>query len=327
MWVFHVAIKKTNYIHMNQIKTKKTDNTNSLLNPENLKSENPFSRRQFIGSVIIATAGAALISSFKTTRWQIGCYTRPWANYDYRVAFDGMAEAGFKFAGLMTSDKGRLITADTTAEDANTIGQEAKSRGLKIVSAYSDIDVRKSIVNGIYGMKRIIDNLNTCGCSNLLLGGIGNPELVDDYYKVVAECIDYAAAKGVGISVKPHGGLNATGSECRAIIKKVGHKNFGIWYDPGNIYYYSDGQLDPVDDAKEVAGMVVGMSVKDFLPPKNVDVTPGTGMVDFPKVLAHLRQGGFTQGPLIVECLSPGDLAHINVEALKARQFLDKLIS
>jgi hypothetical protein len=28
---------------------------------------------------------------------------------------------------------------------------------------------------------------------------------VDNYYRVVAECCDYAAGKGVGISVKPHG--------------------------------------------------------------------------------------------------------------------------
>jgi len=67
------------------------------------------------------------------------------------------------------------------------------------------------------------------------------------------------------------------------------------------------------------------MSVKDFTLPKNVDVTPGTGMVDFPKVLARLKKGGFSSGPLIVECLAPGDLAHINAEARKAFQFLKKL--
>jgi sugar phosphate isomerase/epimerase len=105
----------------------------------------------------------------------------------------------------------------------------------------------------------------------------------------------------------------------------VGHKNFGLWYDPGNIYYYSEGKLNPVDDAAEVDGLVVGMSVKDFSLPKNVDVTPGTGMVDFRKVLARLRKGGFRRGPLVVECLSPGDLAHINSEAKKACQFLKKL--
>jgi sugar phosphate isomerase/epimerase len=68
------------------------------------------------------------------------------------------------------------------------------------------------------------------------------------------------------------------------------------------------------------------MSVKDFLMPKNVDVTPGTGMVNFAGVMDRLKQGGFRKGPLIVECLSQGDLLFINSEALKARIFLEKLI-
>jgi sugar phosphate isomerase/epimerase len=141
----------------------------------------------------------------------------------------------------------------------------------------------------------------------------------------VAECCDYAASKGVGLSVKPHGGQNATGPQCRRIIEQVGHKNFRLWYDPGNIYYYSDGKLDPVTDAATVDGLVVGMSVKDFKPPKEVLVTPGTGQVNFREVFARLKQGGFTRGPLIVECLERGDLAHIAAEAKKARQFMEEL--
>jgi sugar phosphate isomerase/epimerase len=284
------------------------------------------SRRQFIGKVVLATGSTALLSSFKAPKWQIGCYTRPWAEHDYRVALDGIAEAGFKYAGLMTHKTGTVITLQTTPEQAAAIGAEAKSRGLKIASLWGgNFDVKKSVADGITGLKRIIDNSVSCGSPNLLLGGIAAPELVDSYYKVVAECCDYASEKGVAISVKPHGPLNSTGRECRPLINKVGHKNFGLWYDPGNIYYYSDGKLNPIDDAAEVDGMVVGMSVKDFRMPKDVNVTPGTGMVDFPKVLARLRKGGFNHGPLIVECLNTGDVAYINGEAAKARKFLEEL--
>ena len=114
-------------------------------------------------------------------------------------------------------------------------------------------------------------------------------------------------------------------AQCRKIIDRIGHKSFRIWYDPGNVFYYSDGKLDPVDDAAAVDGRVIGMSVKDFRPPTNVDLTPGAGKVDFAKVLARLKQGGFTCGPLVVECLAPGDLAHLKTEALKARRFLKDL--
>ena len=255
-------------------------------------------------------------------RWQIGCYTRPWAAHDYRVALDSIAAAGFKYVGLMTakSKDNLLISVDTTPEEAAAVGAEVKQRGLKVISLWGG----QFPTDGPAGLKHLIDNSAACGCPHLMLGGTSEKQQAA-YYKIVADCCDYAQAKGVGLSVKPHGGSNPSGAECRKIIDRVGHKNFRIWYDPGNVFFYSDGKLDPVDDAAAVNGVVIGMSVKDFRPPKQVDLTPGTGKVDFAKVLARLKQGGFRSGPLVVECLAPGDLAHLKAEAVKARQLLEKL--
>ena len=261
-------------------------------------------------------------------RWQIGCYTRPWDQFDYRTALDGMAKAGFKYAGLMTA-KGKswvIITTDTTPDEAAEIGGEVRQRELKLISLYAgDFRVAKSVQAGIEGLRQLIDNCKACGASNLMLGGVGEAKLYDDYFTVVRECCDYAAAKGIGLSMKPHGGLNATGAQCRQAVDRVGRQNFRIWYDPGNILYYSDGALDPVDDVASVDGLVAGVSVKDFRLPKEVMVTPGTGLVNFPGVFERLKEGGFTRGPLIVECLAPDTAAQIRNEAKKARLFLESL--
>jgi len=48
--------------------------------------------------------------------------------------------------------------------------------------------------------------------------------------------------------------------------------------------------------------------------------------VNFGKVMARLRRGGFTGGPLVVECLERGDAAQVTAEAKKARAFLEKLV-
>ncbi len=274
-----------------------------------------------------ATGSLALIPAKKSSPWILGAYTRPWSRHDYRVAFDSIAEAGFKYVGLMSDKSGTIIKKETTPDRAALIAEEAKSRGLGIASLHGgNFDVRKSVDEGIKGLMSLIDSSAICNCPDLLLLGAEAPELAENYYKVVDECCDYAVNKGVIMSVKPHGPLNNTGHECRPLIESIGHKNFKLWYDPGNVYYYSDGRIDPVDDAGEVDGPVCGMSVKDFLMPKNVDVTPGTGMVNFAGVMDLLKQGGFRKGPLIVECLSQGDLLFINSEALKARIFLEKLI-
>ncbi len=273
-----------------------------------------------------ATSIETALANERNDRWQIGCYTRPWAKYDYRVALDAIAEAGFKYAGLMTSKSGLVISADTSLEEARRVGREVKKRGLKVPSIYGGgIPVAKSLKAGIEGMKKLIDNCAACGATNLLMGGTGNKKLFKLYYKAIAECCDYAREKGLGISIKPHGGLNATGPQCRKTIEMVGHRNFGIWYDPGNIYFYSDGKLDPVDDAATVDGLVVGMCIKDYKHPKNVAITPGMGQVNFPAVFARLKKGGFTHGPLIIECLDPGDAKQSIVQARKTRLFLEEL--
>ncbi|MFC2126365.1 sugar phosphate isomerase/epimerase family protein [Bacteroidota bacterium] len=287
----------------------------------------PITRRHFIGKVMLASTSAAFFSATKTPSWQLGCFTRPWAQHDYPVAFDGIAEAGFRYVGLMSTKSGRIITSETTPEQAVLVNEEAKSRNLKIGCVLgANFGVKVSVKEGIMGLKSLIDNSAICDCSQLLLLGINTPELEERYYKVVAECCDYATSKNVVLSVKPHGPLNPTGRDCRLLIEKVVHKNFRVWYDPGNIYYYSDGKLNPVDDAAEVDGLVCGMSIKDFRMPKDVELTPGTGMVDFPGVMDRLKQGGFNQGPLLVECLSKGDLSFINAEARKAFLFLENLL-
>ena len=305
-----------------------------------MNSFNQLTRRRFLDRTLkIGAAGLAAsctgasrapaaIGSATDGAWQIGCYTRPWASYDYRVALDAIAEAGFRYAGLMTtkSKTGLVISISTALEEAERVGEEAEKRGLGVLSVYGgDIPVAKSLKAGIEGLKKLIDNCAACGAKNLLMGGTGDEKLYKVYYEAIAECCDYAAEKGVGISIKPHGGLNATGPQCRKTIEMVGHRNFRIWYDPGNIFFYSNGELDPVDDAATVDGLVVGMCVKDYKHPKDVSVTPGTGQVDFPAVLARLKKGGFTHGPLIVECLDQGDAEQTLVQARKARTFLEGL--
>lgn len=270
---------------------------------------------------------AAATSDSPNKPWQIGCYTRVFDQFEYPVALDAIAAAGFKYVGLMTTKAKNwvLVRVDTPPEEVQQLHTEARKRGLTIISVYGDFGVGNSLEAGARDLKRLIDDTAICECPNLMLGGTGDEKVYELYYRTVAECCDYAAAKGVGISIKPHGGQNATGPQCRKAIDRVGKRNFGLWYDPGNVFYYSDGKLDPVQDAATVDGLVVGMSVKDFLPPKEVLVNIGAGQVDFPAVFARLKQGGFTRGPLVVECLARGSLQTVQAEAKKARLFLERL--
>jgi sugar phosphate isomerase/epimerase len=301
-----------------------------------------FSRRRFLGQTA-AIGAAALAGSCPPgapsramagnptigNPWQIGCYTRPWAKYDYRTAMDAIAEAGFKHVGLMTANtKSHLVmSVGDTLEEAVRVGGEAKKCGLEIPSIYGgQINVQR-YDSAVVDLRHLIDLCAAAGAKNLLIAGVGELAQYGVYYGAIADCCDYAADKKLGLTIKPHGPLNATGPQLRSVIEKVNHKNFTAWYDAGNVLYYSDGKLNPVDDAAALNGLVTGWCIKDYQRPKQVDVTPGTGQVDFRAIFARLKRGGFTGGPLIVETLSSGDLPHLLVEARKARQFLEALIS
>jgi sugar phosphate isomerase/epimerase len=271
--------------------------------------------------------GAEAADAKAAPGWQIGCYTRVFDQFEYPVALDAIAQAGYRYVGLMTTKttRGAMVKATTPADEVKALNDQARQRGLKVLSVYGEFSLSEPLDAGIRGLKQVIDHTALCECPYLLLGGTTDEKLYEPYYKTVAECCDYAAAKGVTLTIKPHGGQNATGPQCRKAIERVGKQSFRLWYDAGNVYYYSDGKLDPVQDAATVDGLVVGMSVKDFLPPKEVLVNIGEGRVDFPAVLSRLKQGGFTHGPLVVECVAHGSLDTVKAAAKKARLFLEHL--
>jgi sugar phosphate isomerase/epimerase len=294
------------------------------------------SRRAFLREATVVAAGAVAAHPFERlgaapaapAGYPLGCFTRPFDQHDYRAALDAIAEAGFQHCGIMTA-KGKnwvIINEDTTPEEAAHVGAEAKSRGLGVLSVYADWKTIEPMAKAVEVLRRLVDHGAACGSPSLMLGGTSDERIAAAYYRVIAECCSYAASQGIGLTIKPHGGLNATGPQCRKLIESVKAPNFRLWYDPGNIFYYSDGKLDPVEDSATVDGLVVGVSAKDFRPPKDVMVTPGDGRVDFARVLGRLRQGGFRSGPVLVETLASGDLKPVIAEARRARAFLEGLL-
>jgi sugar phosphate isomerase/epimerase len=261
--------------------------------------------------------------------WQIGCYTRPWATFEYNVAFDAIAEAGFKyigFSGIKSATK-RVIAPKTPLEEAAKMGEEARRRGLLIPNAYGGaFESDKSVEAGVASICRMVDNCAAAGVWSLMVGSLGTEKTYANHCKAIAEACPYAEEKHVAIVLKPHGGLTCPGPMLRKAMETVSHKNFSIMYDPGNICFYSEGKINPVEDAVLLDGMISGMCVKDYQHPKSVAVTPGTGQVEFGALMARLTRGGFTHGPLIIETLAPGELAQLTQEAKKARLFVEKLV-
>lgn len=308
---------------------------------ENVGSQD-VTRRSFVRGLIAATgltafdprrtlaATRSAPASAPAERWRIGCGTRPWDQQDWRVGLGAIAEAGYRYIGLMTSKpRGVIISAANTPEQTQEVREELRKRRLRVITVYGGgFPTEPSIQVGIDHLRKLIDHSAVVEAESVMLGGTGDEKAYDAYYKVIAECCDYAAGKRVMIVLKPHGGLNTSGPQCRKAIEKVNHRNFRLWYDAGNIFFYTDGKVDPVNDSTTVGGIVAGWCIKDFKqPPKEVFVNPGDGKVNFKAVLANLRKGGFTGGPLMVETIARGSPAELVNNARNARRFVEQLVS
>ena len=69
------------------------------------------------------------------------------------------------------------------------------------------------------------------------------------------------------------------------------------------------------------------MCIKDEIGGKHgeVMITPGTGLVDFPRIFEILGDVGFS-GPIWVECVGGKSVGEINEEARKARELVEGLL-
>ena len=109
-------------------------------------------------------------------------------------------------------------------------------------------------------------------------------------------------------------------------MKAVHHRNFSIWYDAGNIIYYTG--KDPVDELDPIALHVTGFCAKDCGALKgDVMIRFGSGKVDFAAVFKKLKSAGF-DGPVMVECCKVGQTAEDTMANARAnRKFLENVLA
>jgi sugar phosphate isomerase/epimerase len=170
-------------------------------------------------------------------------------------------------------------------------------------------------------LKLEIDQARAAGVPHLLSMGVSEPARYGAFLAIMQAAAPYAADNDVTLGLKHHGGISATNRDCVEVVRRVGERGFGIWYDPGNILHYTG--TSPTADLESVAPYVVGMCVKDCAGGLRgeVAITPGDGEVDFDRVFAVLRESGF-QGPALVECLGGATPEQVDAEARRVHDSL-----
>jgi sugar phosphate isomerase/epimerase len=277
-------------------------------------------RREFLS----VSAAATLVSSIRArSRWTIGCFNRPWTSWSFDDALKQIKAAGYETMGLLTRTKDEpFIGADATPEYLGRLKQRLAESGLQTnmgaLRSRHDIPVADSIKE----TRKQIDNASALSLTYLLTFGVEKAEEYAHYYRVISDAAAYAQERKIKLVMKPHGGSSGAAQEIIAAIKAVQHPNFKIWYDAGNIIYYTG--KDPIEELKPIAQHVTGFCAKDCGGVRSdVMIQFGTGKVDFAGVFATLAAAGF-DGPIMVECCKVGATAAETMTNARAnRLFLE----
>lgn len=285
-------------------------------------------RREFLIGAGAFVGASAVFSLGAAPKWTVGCFNRPWTKWGgIDVALDGIKEARFSVAGLLTRTRTEpLIGADATDEYLEELKKKIAASGLKANMAAIRTRVDAPVEEGIRDLRRQIDNAQKLGLEWLMSFGVDRPQDHEAYFKLMADGAAYAKERGVKVVLKPHGGSSGASEEILRSIKAINHPNFSIWYDAGNIIYFTG--KDPVAELEPIAKYVTGFCAKDCAAPKaDVMVQLGTGKVDFARMFAVLKSAGFN-GPIMLEGSDPGkSAAEATVNAKANREFLERTIA
>ena len=288
-------------------------------------------RRTFIQQAIVASAATRILSSTdglaKGVKWQIGCFNRPWTKWPFDQTLKEIKAAGFKTTGLLTRTKEEpFVGADATPEYLAGLKSRIAASGLSAnmgaLRSRHDIPLADSIREA----RKQIDNAWFLSLKYVLSFGADKAEEFAHYAKVMSDAAAYAQDKGIKLAMKPHGGISGASNEILRVIKAVNHHNFSIWYDAGNIIYYTG--KDPVAEIDPIVQHITGFCAKDCGELKgDVMIQFGAGKVDFPSLFKKLKSAGFN-GPLMVECCKVGQTAEeTSANARENREFLERALA
>jgi sugar phosphate isomerase/epimerase len=293
-------------------------------------------RRQFIEKAGVAAAAGLVIreplkseAAAKGVTWPIGCFNRPWSgdkkNWGYDTALDGMKAAGYKITGLLSrSPKEPLAGADATPAYLEGLKKRIAARGLTVNMAALRTKNELALPDQITDIRKQIDNGKFLGAEFLLTFGVDKAEFYENYYKLMRDAAAYSLERGMKLVLKPHGGASGASEEILRSMSKVNHPNFKIWFDAGNIIYYTG--KDPLEQLKPIVEHVTGFCAKDCDRQNgSVWLEFGAGKVDFRAVFGEMKRAGFS-GPIMVETCALGETPEVvTANARKNREYLENL--
>lgn len=290
------------------------------------------SRRHFIQTAaaagIACAAPRVLAASLRGgPEWTIGCLNRPWTKWSADEMLDGVVAAGYRLVGLQTPTKADPFNGpEASGEYIAALKQKIAVRGLALNVGRLRTKDGAPLTDAMATIRQQVENARALGLTTLINTGVGKKEQYDGWYQQMNFAARVAADAGLKLVTKPHGGVNAAAAELLVCLEKINHPNLGIWYDAGNVIYYTG--REPLAELEPIIAHVTAFTAKDCAGKGSEVMTQfGTGKVDFVAHLRRLKKAGF-KGPIMVESCAIGATAvETTANAAANRKFLEAAIA
>ena len=239
---------------------------------------------------------------------------------------DGVKSAGYRMVGLQTpTPSDPFVGAAAKPEYLAALKQKIGARGLTATMGRLRTLDAADFAEATGDIRRQVDNAKTLGLGTLINTGTNKPELYKPWYRLMAFAAAYTSDHGIKLVTKPHGGVNAAAAELLVCLEQIKHPNLGIWYDAGNVIFYTG--KDPLAELEPIISHVTAFTAKDCAAKgSEVMIQFGEGKVDFPAIFRRLKQARFN-GPIMVESCAIGATAAETTNNAKAnRLFLESAL-
>ena len=235
--------------------------------------------------------------------------------------------------------------AGATPESIAAFKEKLAARGLTTTVGSLSLGRRGvPLADAIAAARQSVTDAHALGQKFLLTLGTEDENQFIQFCKVLSDAAAFGQELGIQLVVKPHFGLNNTAGELLGWVKQVNHPNFRLFWDPGNIIYYTG--KDPVKQLEIVAPYVTGLVGKDCSVSMNqermagdpsfgqkdgsgnqVKIQFGTGKVDFVATFRKLKSVGF-KGPIYIEGTLAGDTLEATIANARAnREYLIRVMN
>lgn len=227
--------------------------------------------------------------------------------------FQLMDKVGIKYADARASEPRGHVLRSMSSEERKNVAALAKKYGISICSLAGSVgggfssDDEKARDNELAEMKKEIDLAAELGASVIRVSsGIEykpdpdicfDPAIVKRVLPYHKEAAGYAESKGIKLGNENHRlSFSAYSDKLAELCRMIGSENWGVIYEPGNLFGNMKDYKKGFEDQKE---HVVHVHLKDgypFMFPKDTTETRlyctvyGLGKLDIPWVIKKLKE-------------------------------------